>query len=78
MRRRGFTGVIIGITGDSDHAALQEFITAGANACLVKPISRDGLMAALVNNVPSAITASAATTTNVPLVANSTPFVANI
>ena len=35
MRRRGFTGVIIGITGDSDNAALQEFIAAGANACLV-------------------------------------------
>ena len=35
MRRRGFTGVIIGITGDADNAALEEFVTAGANACLV-------------------------------------------
>ena len=80
MRRRGYAGVIIGITGDSDNAALQEFITAGANACLVKPISRDGLMAALVNNVPPPdipITTTAVTT-NVPSTVNSATFVSTI
>ena len=38
--RRGFAGVIVGITGDADEDTRDEFLAAGANACLVKPVSR--------------------------------------
>ena len=34
--RRGYKGVILGITGDADEHTLQEFTSAGANGCLVK------------------------------------------
>ena len=51
MRRRGYAGVIIGITGDDDELTKQEFLTAGANGCLVKPISHDGLVACLATHL---------------------------
>ena len=37
MRRWGYTGPIIGVSGDTDVSA---FLEAGANAALVKPINR--------------------------------------
>ena len=51
MRRHGYTGVVIGITGDDDDVTRQEFLTAGANACLVKPISHDALVTCLAQHV---------------------------
>lgn len=51
MRRRGYAGVIIGITGDDDDVTKQEFMTAGANGCLVKPISHDALVKCLLAHV---------------------------
>ena len=51
MRRRGYAGVVIGITGDDDDVTRQEFLAAGANACLVKPISRDRLLACLAQHL---------------------------
>ena len=37
MRRWGYTGPIIGVSGDTDISA---FLEAGANAALVKPINK--------------------------------------
>ena len=37
MRRWGYTGPIIGLSGDTDVSA---FLDAGANAALVKPINK--------------------------------------
>ena len=37
MRRWGYTGPIIGVSGDTDVSA---FLEAGANAALVKPINK--------------------------------------
>ena len=37
MRRWGYTGPIIGVSGDTDVGA---FLEAGANAALVKPINK--------------------------------------
>ena len=51
MRRHGYAGVIVGITGDDDQSSKQEFLTAGANDCLVKPISHDGLVKCLLAHV---------------------------
>ena len=37
MRRWGYTGPIVGVSGDTDVGA---FLDAGANAALVKPINK--------------------------------------
>ena len=37
MRRWGYTGPIIGLSGDAD---IDAFLDAGANAALVKPINK--------------------------------------
>ena len=37
MRRWGYTGPIIGLSGDTDIAA---FLEAGANTALVKPVNK--------------------------------------
>ena len=37
MRRWGYTGPIIGVSGESD---ITDFLEAGANTALVKPINR--------------------------------------
>ena len=50
MRRWGYTGPIIGVSGDTDVA---DFLEAGANTALVKPINRSQLEGALCQHVSS-------------------------
>ena len=50
MRRWGYTGPIIGVSGESDAT---DFMEAGANAALVKPINRAQLEGALCQHVSS-------------------------
>ena len=50
MRRWGYTGPIIGVSGESD---VTDFMEAGANAALVKPINRAQLEGMILNYAPS-------------------------
>ena len=45
IRRRGFKGVILGVSGDA--LSTDEFAAAGANGTLLKPISREELLGAI-------------------------------
>ena len=47
LRRCGYQGVIIGITGEDDDETKQQFKMAGAHDCLTKPVSHDTLVAAI-------------------------------
>ena len=49
IRRRGFKGVILGISGDAMSTA--EFALAGADGTLVKPITREELLSAIALNL---------------------------
>ena len=50
LRRCGYKGVIIGITGEDDDETRQQFKSAGANDCLTKPVSHDTLVSAIVTH----------------------------
>ena len=50
MRRWGYTGPIIGVSGDTDISA---FLEAGANVALVKPINKVQTEGVLQQHVPS-------------------------
>ena len=50
MRRWGYTGPIIGLSGDTDVSA---FLEAGANAALVKPINKVQMERVLRQHLPS-------------------------
>ena len=50
MRRWGYTGPIIGVSGDTDVGA---FLEAGANAALVKPINKVLMEGVLRQHIPS-------------------------
>ena len=50
MRRWGYTGPIIGLSGDTD---IDAFIEAGANAVLVKPINKIQMEGVLRQHLPS-------------------------
>jgi len=54
MRRRGYKGVIVGVSGDV--GATQEFLDAGADDALVKPVTQDGLLNTLQSFVASGAT----------------------
>lgn len=41
--KQSYTGPIIVLTNSSEQAALEYFLTAGAKACLTKPVTRSGL-----------------------------------
>ena len=45
IRRRGYKGVILGVSGDAQ--STEEFALAGANDTLVKPITKEGLLWAI-------------------------------
>ncbi len=47
MRQRGFTGVIVGVTGLTESSMMRQFLTCGADKALSKPISFDILSKAL-------------------------------
>ena len=53
LRRCGYQGVIIGITGEGDHETKRQFTSAGAHDCLTKPVSHDTLVAAIVTHLSS-------------------------
>ena len=50
MRRWGYTGPIIGLSGDTD---VDAFLNAGANAALVKPINKVQMEGVLRQHLPS-------------------------
>ena len=50
LRRCGYKGVIIGVTGEDDDDTRQQFKSAGANDCLTKPVSHDTLVSAIVTH----------------------------
>ena len=47
MRQRGFTGVIVGVTGLTETSIMMRFLSSGADKALSKPISFDILSKAL-------------------------------
>ena len=50
LRRCGYQGVIIGVTGEDDDETRQQFKSAGANECLTKPVSHDMLANTIVTH----------------------------
>lgn len=54
MRRRGYKGVILGVSGDV--GITQEFLAAGADDALVKPVTLDGLMGTIRSFVADGLT----------------------
>ena len=47
LRARGYRGLIVGITGDTDARDIEHFRSQGANVVLSKPIRVDDLKAAV-------------------------------
>ena len=47
LRKMGYKGVIIGVTGDGRTESINGFIMRGADDVLVKPITHDQLLACL-------------------------------
>ena len=49
LRKMGFDGVIIGVTGDGQPTSINDFIAHGADDVLVKPITNDQLKACMLD-----------------------------
>ena len=58
MREAGYRGPIIAITGNVMAADVQEFLSAGANTVLKKPVNSIAMKEALIASIPELITAS--------------------
>ena len=49
MRKMGYTGLIIGVTGHAQRADIEEFERCGADAVLAKPLKYE-ILNGVVNN----------------------------
>jgi CheY-like chemotaxis protein len=49
IRKLGYDGVVLGLTGHALPADILDFTTSGADGVLVKPVSREGMQTALTS-----------------------------
>ena len=57
IRERGYRGLIIGITGNTEASEVEHFLSQGANAVLAKPVRLESLKAAVEGHVGGGILA---------------------